>query len=205
MKKLINITIISFLMTLVLSCNNDSITQPKEDQPGRRDYVWTVDTVNSDPYKTLYRLWGDSPSDIWALASGGDINSNIFHFDGINWSTGIYSLPYGPISIYGFTNNNFYIGTDGGRIYHFNGSTFEVIAALTKDGNSNIAFSIWGNSPYHFYAFGAYPDNQGLYNGSVIAEFNDNQWTILNIDGIQGNIAHLYKNSTDAYIYFQIY
>ena len=57
MRKIKNITLFGLLIFSTFNCGNNSVG-PVEDTPGRRDYTWTVDTVNSDPYKTLSRLWG---------------------------------------------------------------------------------------------------------------------------------------------------
>ncbi len=144
MRKILLLLIAGILLTFN-SCKKNPITPP-EDQPGRRDYTWTVDTVVSPmnyPYKTLYRLLGSSPTDVWAIAAGGDAAANIFHFDGTSWVSsadryeGKYIIPRAPYSIYGLGPNDVYIGCEAGRIYHYDGSSMKEAAALTKDGHSN--------------------------------------------------------------------
>ncbi len=134
MKAILLMLSLSFLL-ISSSCKN-KIVGPGNDAPGRRDYVWEVDTVvspTSYPYKTLYRLWGSSPTDVWAVGAGGDLNSSIFHFDGSGWTTGKYSLVYGPWCVYGFGPNDIYVGGGGGRIWRFDGTSFREVAALAKD------------------------------------------------------------------------
>ncbi len=53
MNKMLNLTAVSLFLFISFSCNNDSITQPKEDQPGRRDYIWNIDTISS--YDPIFR------------------------------------------------------------------------------------------------------------------------------------------------------
>ena len=84
----------------------DPVTPP-EDQSGRRDYVWTIDTISS--FDIISRLWGSSPTDLSAIRSSNPYES-INHFDGTKWTTdGIFRL-WAPSSIYGFNSKNIYIG-----------------------------------------------------------------------------------------------
>jgi hypothetical protein len=173
----------------------------QEDQPGNRDYVWNVDTINA--CNPIYRLWGKSPSNILAITEL--CNDDIFHFDGLHWITGgKYIIPYTPYSIYGFSDNNVYLGAAYGRIFHFDGNKFSEVAALSKDEHNNIVFeNIWGESSDDFYAFGAYPDEKSLFNNSVIAHYTNNNWNILDTGNMKGNIAQLFKDKTFQTIYLQ--
>ncbi len=207
MKKIINLTYICLFLFISLSCNNDPITPP-EDQPGRRDYAWTVDTIPN--YMT--RMWGYSPTDVWVVGPPGDFSKSIYHFDGLKWSTDEVFRLVDPHSIFGFSSNNIYMGSSNGRIWHFDG-TWKEIAALTKDGHSDIVFdNMWGTTTNLFgralsndlYAFGAYVDEKGNFNKSIIAHYFSGKWEMLNTDGLFGIVVHLYKNSYDKKIYMQV-
>ena len=77
------IFILSLLIILPLSCSNP--TDPYDNlQPGRRDYVWTVDTLSAQN-NTYYRMWASSPTDVWCT-SPGDWDKSIAHFDGESWA-----------------------------------------------------------------------------------------------------------------------
>ena len=199
LKTLINnsfaLIIISFLLVFQYSCDT---TEPNDDlKPGRRDYTWTVDTLNI-PFTTLQRIWGSSPTDIWATTSSSWENS-ISHFNGSTWvSYGISGLAT-PNAIYGFSNTDVYTGEAGsGRIWKFNGNNWNQFAQLTKDGHNNIWIeNIWGQSPINFYAFGAYPDSNGLANGSVISHYSNGNWININRDELKGVVEHFYINSPD--------
>jgi len=177
MKKHILFVVLVTIVLLNLGCKK-TLTGPVQDIPGRKDYIWSVDTLNY-PYSTIYRVWGSSPTDVWAT-SAGDWDKSIFHFDGKVWTaTGISGMNV-PHSVYGFASDNIYIGTGAGGIWKFDGLNWRQIAELTKDGNKQIVFdNIWGESPNDFYAFGAYTDNNGLPNNSVIAHLINNEWVML--------------------------
>jgi len=197
------ILLLSATVLLVINSCNNSPVAPPEDQPGRRDYTWTVDTVNYP--NSINRLWGSSPSDLWAVGPAGNLSKTIWHYDGEKWSTdGIFRL-ISATSIFGFSKYNVFIGTHGGQIWHFDENGWKEITALSKDGNSNIGFeNIWGESLNNFYVFGAYPDDRGYFNNSVIAHYNSsNNWTMLSTDGLKGTVEHLYRNLYYDKIYIQ--
>ncbi|MFH1194343.1 MAG: hypothetical protein V1720_01445 [bacterium] len=200
-KKLLKPALLA-LIVLTNSCKDDSITEPNPD-PGRRDYVWTVDTLNYE-FKVLYRLWASSPDDVWAISSGGEIDKEVHHFDGTKWTTGEYFL-YSICSIYGFASNNIFIGGENGKIWHFDGNEWKLFTTLTKDGHADVAFdNMWGANPNDLFAFGAYPDEEGYFNNPVIAQYNGWKWGMYNTKGLFGIVEHLYKNAPDNKIYLQV-
>lgn len=57
-------------------------------QPGRRDYVWAIDTISSGSFQTyLTSIWGSSSNDVWICGFDSDRSKSIMHFDGGKWST----------------------------------------------------------------------------------------------------------------------
>ncbi|PIP76829.1 MAG: hypothetical protein COW85_12150 [Ignavibacteria bacterium CG22_combo_CG10-13_8_21_14_all_37_15] len=205
MKKNILLIPIYFLILFNLGCKKSPTEVIDNTQPGRRDYVWKVDTLNY-PYNTIYRIWGSSPTDVWAVSPGGDLDKTIFHFDGNRWTTDGISRPISPSAIWGFTNDNIYIGGGNGRIWKNTGSGWHEDTVLTKDGNSQIVFDgMWGDSPNNFFAFGASPDKDFYSNNCVLVQCVNNNWTMLNTNGIQGKgiVEDFYKNKTDGKIYLR--
>ncbi len=203
MKTIINITFLFLFLILTFSCNDNPIN-PINDQPGRRDYTWTVDTIPN----YMSRMWGDSPKDVWVIGAPGDFSQTVYHYDGNKWSTdGVFRL-WSPHSIYGF-NNNLYIGGDRGKIYKYDGNNWNEIANLEKDGHNDIVFdNMWGESilglAYSLFATGAYPDEEGYTNNSVIAHFSNNKWEMINTDSLYGIVERIYRNPSDNKIYIQV-
>lgn len=137
-----------FVALAILGCSCNTTEQPIiEEQPGRRDYKWTVDTLDY-PYNTILRIWGSSPTDVWATSPGGDLDKTIFHFDGESWKTDGVSRPISPSSVFGFSPNNVWMGGSNGKIWRFNDNDWYESAVIIKDGNTQIVFdNIWGESP----------------------------------------------------------
>jgi len=204
MKKHILFVVLITIVLLNLGCKK-TLIGPVQDIPGRRDYIWTVDTLNY-PYNTIYRIWGSSPTDVWAVSPGGVLDKTIFHFDGNRWTTDGISRPISPSAIWGFANDNIFIGGMNGRIWENSGSGWYENVVLTKDGSAQIVFDgMWGDSPYDVYAFGAYPDEDLYSNNGVIAHFVNNNWSMLNTNELLGKgiVEDFYKNKTDGKIYLR--
>jgi hypothetical protein len=197
---LLLLSLLPFLLLTAFSCKDDVVTPP-ELQPGRRDYTWTVDTIDA-PGDTYYRMWASSPTDVWAT-SPGYWDKSIAHFDGLRWSTyGINGIIV-PSAVYGFAWNSIFITAENGEVWKYDGS-WENFALLTKDGRSDIAFNdIWGESSNNFYVFGGYPDTNGYYNNSFIAHYYNNNWLVIDTKGVNGLVAKLFKNSSDNKIYIR--
>lgn len=199
MKQKILFVLTAIYFLTVISCKDD-IFGPDS---GRRDYTWTVDTLNY-PNATLLRLWGNSSSDLWAT-SPGEAGKSISHYNGLSWSSYSVGGMNTPHSIWGDSYNNVFIAALGGEVWKFDGSKWNKFASVTKDGHTDIAFNnIWGKSKNDFYVFGGYPDTiVGAYNSSVIAHYYNNKWEVLNTSSVFGLVAHLYENLIDGKIYFQ--
>lgn len=201
----ITLTFTSIILIAVFylnSCDNGP-TEPSI-EPGRRDYVWTIDTLNFQN-NIYFRMWGSSPEDVW-LTSSGDWDKSIAHFNGEKWS--VYGQPgiIVPFALLGFSSNNIFIGAENGKIWQFVAGNWKIFAEVVKDNRTDIVFNnIWGVSPSDFYAFGAYPDEKGAANNSVIVRIFNNLNTNLNTDGMKGIVGKLYKNAEDGNIYSLVY
>src|ERR1035437_6080540 len=95
-----------FPFSIFLSCHNP--VEPGNISPGRRDYIWTVDTLPN--YSYISKIWGNSPTDVWVIGQPGDFSKTIYHFNGRQWQTDNIFRYISPNSIYGFAVNNVWIG-----------------------------------------------------------------------------------------------
>ncbi|MDT3695718.1 MAG: hypothetical protein ROY99_04945 [Ignavibacterium sp.] len=82
------------LFVLTISCNT---TEPTEElKPGRRDYVWSVDSVDYDTLPgriELYSIWGSSPTDVWGAGFSEDVRNCLWHYDGEKWNRAVWNTP----------------------------------------------------------------------------------------------------------------
>ena len=178
------------------TCSDNPVNNDDNIPPGRRDYVWTVDTIDI-PFSTFRRMWGTSPNDFWAIASAGNFDQTIYHFDGNMWKTdGIYRN-IDPLSIWGTASDKIWLGGADGEIWSNEGTDWNEDTVLNVVPGKGIVFeNIWGESWNNVYAVGAYTDDNLLFNNGVIAHYNGNAWSLVNIEPISNSLVKIYKDFT---------
>jgi hypothetical protein len=149
--KIINALLIA-LIILTNSCNNLP-TEP-ELQPGRRDYLWTVDTLTPGGfYPTVRRIWGSSPKDVYVIGNGIPAERGMWHFDGKTWTPIAQETFINLYGLYGFSKNDIWISSvDSGKIWHYNGLSWTLNAKLQLDGYKIAIENLWGTSSHDLYA-----------------------------------------------------
>ncbi len=163
-----------FCFIIIISCNNSPI-EP-EPQPGRRDYVWTVDTL-AIPFMSFARIWGSNTDDILIVGPGGGLDKTIYHFDGVSWKTDNISRPISPLSVWGFGKNNVWFGGRDGRIWRYNGIELKEHTRFETTREKNIGFQeMWGDSPTNIFAAGYSGDEENRT--AVIAHYNGVKWEL---------------------------
>ena len=198
------LTICGIIIAFIyINACDDGPTGP-EVEPGRRDYTWEIDTLAVE-YANLYKVWGSSPTDVWATGSGSWLDKTIWYYDGDSWSTDGISRIINPHALWGFTHNEVYIGGSDGRIWKFNGTEWSEFAKLETEGTEFISFeNIWGTNPNDFYAVGHGPDSELYANYSIITHYYKGNWKIFDPKFLIGNVVHFYTNKSDQRQYFML-
>ena len=124
-------TIIFLIVSYLNSCDRGP-TEP-DVKPGKRDYVWRVDTLEAD-LNFIYKIWGSSPNDVWAVGPGSSYNKTIWHYDGNNWETDEIYRNINPRALWGFSSDKIFIGGQDGKIWRFDGSQWNKFVELSKEG-----------------------------------------------------------------------
>lgn len=131
MKNII-LTSITFLTLSLISCNSNPVDAEENLVPGRRDYVWTVDSVDYGDLPgriELHSIWGSSPDNVWGAGFTEDVRNCFWHYDGEKWSRAVWNTP-----ITQFGNGSKSVGgvwgtaaddvwAFGGRIFSSNNTT----------------------------------------------------------------------------------
>lgn len=163
------------VLMLIISCK-EGVTNIEEPQPGRRDYVWTVDTL-AIPFMSFGRIWGSDTYDLWIVGPGGDLDKTIYHFDGVSWKQFGKSRPFSPLSVWGFGKNNVWFGGREGKIWHYDGNVLRENKLFETTRDKNIGFQeIWGDSPTNIFAAGYSGDEQNRI--AVIAHYDGIKWEL---------------------------
>lgn len=108
----------------------------------------------------LMSVWGTSSTDVWAVGADGGAGAQVFHFDGVMWS----SLDSGHAGdlwwVFGVESGNVYMGGTGGAILRYEDGVF---TRMTTPG-SGVVFGIWGTSDDDLWAVGgAEGGSQGAF------------------------------------------
>lgn len=192
--------ILIFIFILIsIQCDT---TEPPDDtiQPGRRDYTWTVDTLNI-PFTDLTQIWGNSPNDLWAIGPGGDLDKTIYHFDGTTWKNDGISRPISPKAIFGFSPNDIWLGGREGRIWHYV-NAWQQDTIFSIPGYSIIGIEyLWGDSPFSLIATG-YGDSLGKKNKGILWKYNGSRWSNVNIPDVPYSLVKIQRENISNQNYF---
>lgn len=174
--KLIKKTL-SFLLVviLILSCNESGTDPIDNTEPGRRDYVWTIDTISTPALWVSYvKIWGASPDDVWVVGAGSFADQTILRYNGENWDIYNNGKSYYCNSLLGFASDDIWIGSHDGKIYHYDGNEISLFQTVENSEGKKFLFQdLWGSQPNNIIAVGSYRGVQG-----VITTFNGAEWQI---------------------------
>jgi hypothetical protein len=165
---------------IIISCNNNPI-EP-ELQPGRRDYVWTVDTItpgNESLY--LLRIWGSSVNDVWAIGASSYSATSIWHYNGQQWRCDSIPRYVQPTSIWGISNQ-VWLGNGNSTIWKYNGSQWSRFGEYKVVGFDQAVINYFdGLSNDNIYAIGGtYINNSNNYK-AILLHFNGADWKFVGI------------------------
>ncbi|MBI9071000.1 MAG: hypothetical protein JEY94_05345 [Melioribacteraceae bacterium] len=199
MKKLFGLSVIMILTSLFLFNCEDSGLEP-EPNPGRRDYVWEVDTLVI-PYTFLHEIWGSSPDDVWAIGPGGDLDKTIYHYNGKKWNNVGMQRPISPKGIWGFSSDDIWIAGNEGKIAHYNGTEWYRHLVLDEEKFAYSAFEdIWGENNQNIWAVG-YLDSANTRKG-LVYHFDGKEWKRINIVHNNGNLGKIRKGKKTSNNYY---
>src|SRR3989442_3676667 len=85
------------LSLLAITCREESVQVRDGIPPGKRDYVWSIDSVdygNMPSTIQLESIWGSSARDVWGAAGDApDVRDCLWHYDGVKWSRATAGTP----------------------------------------------------------------------------------------------------------------
>lgn len=198
MKLLLKLLVPVFVTLIILSCDS---TEPVDNLiPGRRDYIWTLDTLaNIAQSNSYFELWGYDAQHVWVAGDSWDLDKNILQFDGSDWRAlplpNQPPAPY-PWALFGLDANN--IWAAGYYFWKYNGTEFQYYDKYSINGYSRILVNdIYGTDLNHLYAVGnAEDDSTGHFNPFIL-KFANNQWELKKIADLKGIFVQVRVSNTD--------
>lgn len=159
-----NLVVLFAVATIVIfySCK-EGITNPIEPEAGRRDYIWTVDTLDKSSSFSVTSLWGVSENDLWIGGySGSYSGEELQHFDGHSFERNKLYIP-NIMSIWGLNENKIFAASEFANIYLFDGVSWKEEFKIPFVENINILFTnIFGTAKYNIYVSGSKIDYKVL-------------------------------------------
>jgi hypothetical protein len=180
MKTLKVVLLSSNLFFLLISCKSNPLVAIA--QPGRRDYVWTVDTINPGN-ESLYlgRIWGSSASDVWAVGSSSSTATSIWHYDGSKWRCDSVSRFVEPFAVFGFTNYDVWLGNGNSTIWHFDGLRWHEFGEYKVNGFDWLDINNFdGTATNDIYGVGFVESFSNNWE-AIIMHYNGTGWSFINI------------------------
>ena len=152
-RKPYSIALILVLLISSFNCKSPTGPPPDNTPPGKRDYVWSIDSVdygNLPSTIQLYSIWGSSAKDVWGAGATPDVRDCLWHYNGLKWSRATEGTPI-TVSGNGSKIIDRVWGTDqndvwaiGGRIFsnpegqapfvmHFDGTEWTEVTGTAND------------------------------------------------------------------------
>ncbi len=177
--------IILFVFAVSIVCKRIPTLPETEPEPGSRNYIWELDTLNS-PMNYFNSIWGASPNDVWAVGGAGTYKDRLWHFNGNEWS--VYNkeaINVCGVTLWGTGPNNVWMGgqggwgVGGGAIWHYNGDKWEQYYHCQIENAYSIEVrDIWGIASNNVYACGTISFFDGTnekWRGFVL-HFDGKEW-----------------------------
>ncbi|MDF1611679.1 hypothetical protein [Stygiobacter electus] len=174
----------SLLIVLTsLSCKHSTEPEP---QPGRRDYTWTVDTINPGKESLyLYRIWGSAANDVWAVGASSWSATSIWHYNGIKWSCDSIPRRINPSALFGTSKNDVWLGNTNSTIWRYYGQWGLYGEYRVNNFDNIVIVDFDGISPNNIYGVGFKDIRNGADTAKgIIMHFNGYKWDFVNIADI---------------------
>ena len=167
--------IMIIVVLITIKCKDNPVTPkpPTEPDSTSHEIVWEIDTLGAFS-SSLDAVWGSSPTNVWVtgwLTDGKGWGSNIYHYNGIDWTAidyfeadlhGIFGISENDIWAVG---NNLSGGNWDALVAHYDGVEWK-----TKEefiGMPSLS-SVWGSSSDDVFAVGG--------NGTIL-HYDGNSWS----------------------------
>ncbi len=196
MKSKIFLIIAAAALIITNSCK-DNGTGPETLEPGRRDYVWTVDTINPGQ-ESLYlvRMWGSSPDDVWVVGSSSWTATSIWHYDGFQWRCDSIPRNINPSGLFGISSNEVWLGNTNSTIWKYNGTQWEQYGEFKVENYVDVIIQDFnGVSNSNIYGVGFKYNYKNDSSNVLIMHYNGYGWSFVNLTDLN---VHLETVVVDA-------
>jgi len=194
------------LYVIAVSCNTTEPPIIDNIPAGKRDYVWSIDSIDYGNIPSLIQLesiWGSSAVDVWgANGDAPDVRDCLWHYDGVKWSRATEGTPITEgdgnkvvYSVWGSSQNDVWAfgrkinqGSLSAFIMYYNGSQWiDATPANVAALDINL-YSVYGKAA----------DNIWVEGYEYALHYNGSNWNThkvadsIIVGSISGNDKYLY-------------
>jgi hypothetical protein len=192
---IISLTLISFNTCDDNPVNGDDL------KPGRRDYVWTADTLWTADFFGIHDVWGSSPNSIWMVAAGTSAKDCLWYYDGVKWARSNQILNSSLNTVFGVNPDEIWMGDSYGTIWRNTGSGWQMFQQIAVSGYDRIIIaSIYGATQNNLYAIGGADNYDGSGYKGIILNYDGTDWKLLNIQDIRVGFHRIKKMKNGNYL-----
>jgi len=194
---------------ILCSCHNNPMNA--EPEPGKRNYVWELDTLNM-PMNYISSVWGAAPDNVWAIGHGGTQDDRLLHYDGAQWSTYTKETIWcSGLILYGFSEYDVWMGggagwlASGAGIWHYDGVEWKqnYVYSIDEDYWDITVEDIWGTSPNDIYACGiiVFDDGKnGIFRGFAL-HYDGKNWREIARADFNSQFLTIRKEDDNVYVF----
>lgn len=178
--KFISTILTVFVFISINSCNSNP-TEP-EIQPGRRDYVWEVDTINpGNESLYLLRLWGSSQNNVWAVGASSWSATSIWHYNGFNWKCDSIPRKINPAGLFGISLQEVWLGNTNSTIWKYDGNSWLLFGEYIQEGFDATIIQSFDGAVNNIFAAGFKDSYKRNEQKAILMNYNGNNWRFINI------------------------
>jgi hypothetical protein len=198
--------VISLLLLTIPSCKDNPVNPEDNIPPGKRDYVWSIDSVDYGNLLSTIQLesiWGSSATDVWgANGDAPDVRDCLWHYDGIKWTRATEGTPITEFtgnkvvySVWGSAQND--VWAFGRKINQGTLSAF----IMHYDGNQWVdatPANVSALSAHLYCSYATAADNIWVGGYEYALHYNGSNWDTykvadsITVGSISGNSRYLY-------------
>jgi len=208
MFKKLSLMILAAAITIVIfnSCEKGTEPEGPKLKPGRRDYIWTEDTldVGKNGWISYKDMVGYASNDVWLGTGDASYYAKLWHYNGIKWE----SIPfpgYESSALWLFEDNTLWAGTNDDYIWKGENGTWTESYKLELENYDKITIEgIYGRTKNNIYAVG-WAINWTLVDGdyiykAVIMHYDGNNWKFVDIPEIKNGFNRIfYQEDIDLF------
>lgn len=182
--------IVSVSLLNLNSC--DDGMEPEKFEAGRRDYVWTEDTLDlgANGYLSYRDIKGNSVENVWLGTLGANRRFNsLWNYNGSKWQSVDFDYS-GATALWLFHDETLFVGTSESKIFNRENGVWVESYDLELEGFDKIMiFGFCGLAKKNIYAVGwaiktIVPEYEYNYIG-IILHFDGQKWNFIDIPKIE--------------------